>query len=327
MKEIVLGTVGSGTIVRSVLDAVQCTEGIRLGAVYSRSEQTGRALAGDYGARKAYTDLDALLADGEINCVYVASPNSLHYEQTKRALLSGRHVICEKPLCPKAEQVRELMELARERGLFLVPAAPTMFLPNFEILRRELPRTGAVKLVQGSYCQYSSRYDKLLRGEIPNVFSPQFAGGCLMDINFYNIYLTVALFGKPVRAVYYANLRGGIDTSGVMVMDYDGFVAEATGAKDTWGVNAFQIHGEQGYIYVPGGSNGLAGVTVVTRDGERSYNEQPNPDRWYYEIQRVTALMLADDYETVGRALEVMADTVEIIETARIQAGISFPGD
>ena len=328
MKEIVLGTIGSGVIVRSVLDAVQRTEGIRLAAVYSRSGEKGRELAAEYGAEKVYTDLDSLFADGEINCVYVASPNSLHYEQAKTALLAGKHVICEKPLCPRADQVRELAALAGEKGLFLVGAAPTMFLPNYGILKRELPKVGRVKLVQGSYCQYSSRYDRLLRGEVANVFSPRFAGGCLMDINFYNVYLTVALFGAPEKAVYHANIYNDlVDTSGIMVMDYDGFAAQATGAKDTWGVNAFQISGEQGYIYIEGGSNGLAGVKVVTKDGEVCFNEQPDPDRWYYEVQTVTKLMLSDDHAAIEQALDVMADTVEVIETARRTAGILFPGD
>ncbi len=246
MEEIRLGTIGSGIIVHSILDNVKMTDGMRLTAVYSRSEEKGSALAEEYGADKVYTDLDDFLKDDEMNTVYVASPNLLHYEQAKKALLAGKHVICEKPFCTKAEQARELVALAKEKGLLLVDAVPTAFLPNFEVLKRELPKVGRVKLVLGNFSQYSSRYDQLLKGEVPNVFNPQYAGGCLMDINFYNVYLNVALFGKPEDAVYFPNRYGELaDTSGILLLQYEGFVSEAAGAKDTWGVNFSRLKGKK----------------------------------------------------------------------------------
>ena len=328
MEEIRLGTIGSGLIVRTILDNVVRTNGIRLVAVYSRREDTGRALASEYGAKKVYTDMDAFLADEAMNFVYVATPNLLHYEQAKKALLAGKNVICEKPFCTKTDQARELVTLAKEKHLFLVDAVPTTFLPNFEILKRELPKIGKVRLVQGNYSQYSSRYEKLLAGETPNIFNPAYAGGCLMDINFYNVYLNIALFGKPVEAIYYPNIYNGIiDTSGIMVMRYDGFVGEFTGAKDTWGENFFLIEGEQGYIYIPNGSNGLAEIKVVTKSSTEVFNEQPNPSRWYYEIQNLTRLVLAGDYGSIDTRLDVMLSVVETVETSRKQANILFPGD
>lgn len=328
MKEIRLGTVGSGVIVRSVLDNVKVTECIRLAAVYSRSKEKGSALAAEYGADKVYTDMEAFLADGEVNFVYIATPNLLHYEQAKRALLAGKNVICEKPFCTKAEQARELVGIAKEKHLFLVDAVPTAFLPNFDILKRELPKIGRVRLVLGNYSQYSGRYDQLLKGETPNIFNPEYAGGCLMDINFYNVYLNVALFGRPREAVYYPNIYPGLtDTSGILIMRYDGFVSQSAGAKDTWGVNSFQIEGEKGYIYVAGGSNGIAEVRVVTKTSDETFNEQPNPDRWFYEVRALTKLVLADDYDAIYERLETMLDVVETIETSRKKAGILFPDD
>lgn len=327
MKEIRLGTVGSGPIVRAFLDNAARADGIRLAAVYSRSEDTGRGLASGYGAEKVYTDMDAFLSDDTINFVYIATPNLLHYEQVKRALLAGKNVICEKPFCAKAAQVRELAALAKEKRLFLIDATPTAFLPNLEVLKRELPKIGKVRLVQGNYSQYSSRYDKLLSGEVPNVFNPAYAGGSLMDINYYNVYLTAALFGKPMEAVYYPNLyNGAIDTSGIMILRYDGFVGELTGAKDTWGENFFLIEGEQGYIYIPNGSNGISEVRVVTKTAAETFNEQSD-DRLYYEARGLTKLALAGDYEAVYARLDVTADVVETVEAARARAGIRFPGD
>lgn len=328
MKEIRLGTMGSGVIVHSILDHVKNTDGISLEAVYSRTEEKGRALAGEYGCSRVYTDMDAFLGTDEINTVYIATPNLLHYEQAKKALLAGKHVILEKPFCTKALQAEELIRLAKEQHLLLVEAAPTTFLPNFQILKRELPRVGRVKLVLANYSQYSSRYDAVLRGEVPNIFNPAYAGGCLMDINFYNVYLNAALFGRPQKAVYYPNRHGELaDTSGIMVMQYEGFVSTNAGAKDTWGVNFFQIEGEQGYIYIQDGSNGLARIRVVTKKEDITYNQQDNPDRWYYEVQELTRLLLADDYDSIYSRLDITLKVTGIIEDARRAAGILFPGD
>ena len=328
IEEIRLGTIGSGSIVHSILDNVSKVEGIRLAAVYSRSEEKGKALSEEYGVSKVYTDMDAFLQDEEINFVYIATPNLLHYEQTKRALLAGKNVICEKPFCTKAQQAAELVALAKEKHLFLVDAVPTAFLPNFEILKAQLPKVGKVKLVLANYSQYSSRYDKLLQGEIPNVFNPAYAGGCLMDINFYNVYLNVALFGMPETTVYYPNIYGSLaDTSGILVMRYEGFVSQSAGAKDTWGVNSFQIEGEKGYIYIKDGSNGIAEVKVVTKETEETFNEQDNPDRWFYEVQNLTGLILAGDYQEIYQRLDTMLEVMEVLENARKQAGILFPDD
>lgn len=328
MEKINLGTIGSGPIVHTILDAVQMTEGIACTAVYSRTRERGQELAAQYGVSKVYTNLDEMFADENVNFVYVASPNLLHYEQTKAALLAGKNVICEKPFCTRAQQARELVELARERGLFLIDAVPTAFLPNLEILKREIPKVGKIKLVLSNYSQYSSRYDLVKKGEVPNIFNPEFGGGCLMDINFYNVYLNAALFGMPQSFTYYPNRYGSLaDTSGVLVMQYDGFISEAAGAKDTWGVNYVQIEGENGYIYIKGGSNGLAEVQVVTREQEETFNHQENSNRWLYEIRNMTKMIQNDDYAGNDRNLKVMLMVMEIIESARIAAGIQFPGD
>ena len=328
MKEIRLGTIGSGVIVHSILDNVKRTQGIELEAVYSRSREKGDKLAAEYGCSKVYTDMDAFLADENVNLVYIATPNLLHYEQAKKALLAGKHVLLEKPFTTKVEHARELAQIAKEKHLFLVEAAPTGFLPNFAILKEELEKIGKIKLVMSNYSQYSSRYDAVLRGEKPAIFDPDYAGGCLMDINFYNVLLNILLFGKPKAAKYHANRFPGLsDTSGVMVMEYDGFVSTNAGAKDTWGVNFFQIEGEKGYIYIENGSNGIKSVRTVTKTGDDTYNAQPDPDRWFYEIQKLTEILLADDYDSVYKRLDLTLATVETIESSRKEAGILFPGD
>ena len=328
METVRLGTIGTGQIVRKILDNVSVTDGIELAAVCSRSGEKAQALAAEYGCAGTFTDMDAFLADSQINTVYIATPNLLHFEQTKKALLAGKHVITEKPFTVRLSQARELAELAGKRGLLLIEAAPTAYLPNFSVLAGELSRIGKIRLVMSNYSQYSSRYDAVLRGEKPAVFDPAFGGGCLMDINYYNVLLNVLLFGKPKSAVYHANRCPGLaDTSGTMVMEYDGFVSSNAGAKDTWGENFFQIEGERGYIYVAGGANGIASVRTVTKSSDDTYNEQPNPDRLFYEIREVTDLLRREDRQRVYSNLDVTLAVAGVLEAARRQAGILFPGD
>ena len=108
-----IGTIGSGFIVEFILKNVQKTEGIFCEAVYSRTEEKGRALADKFGVQKVYTDLDAMCADPDIDFIYIASPNSLHFAHAKKALNAGKHVLCEKPFVPTAAEARELIALAK----------------------------------------------------------------------------------------------------------------------------------------------------------------------------------------------------------------------
>ncbi len=329
MKEIRLGTIGSGFIVHNILNGVKRTDGIRCVAVYSRTEAKGQQLAGEFGVEKVYTNMDDFLADEEINFVYIATPNLLHYEQTKRALLAGKNVLCEKPFCTREDLAEELFAIAKEKNLILVETAPTVFLPNFQILKRELPKVGPIRLVMSNFSQYSSRYDAFLRGELPNIFNPKLAGGSLMDINFYNVLLNVALFGRPESAVYFPNLADNpkTDTSGVMVMKYPDFISQNAGAKDTKGINFFQIEGEKGYIYAEGASSTLSSIRVVTKDEDITYNEQGEDDIWYHEIQTLTKLLLEDAYDVITGKHQVTLDTIHVMENARKAAGLYYPGD
>ena len=328
MDSIKLGTIGSGMIVRKILNSVMATDGISPEAVYSRTEKNGLKLADDYKCGKVYTDMSLFLNDPDINTVYIASPNILHYEQSKAALIAGKNVICEKPFVTRKCEAEELAELAEEKGLFLAEAAPTAYLPNFQILKKELPEIGKVRLIMSNYSQYSSRFDALLRGEKPNIFNPQFAGGCLMDINYYNILLNVLLFGVPKSAEYHYNRHLDMaDISGTVILDYDGFISSNCGAKDTWGVNYFQIEGDNGYIYIDGGSNGIQSVRVVTRDSDKTFNEQSNLDRRYFEIQALTRLMLARNYSTIRARMNTTIQTVGLIEQLRLRSGLIFPTD
>ena len=328
IMELRIGTIGTGPIVTAILNSVEKTDGISCGAVYSRTEESGRKMADQYGVEKVYTSLPEMLADPELNFVYIASPNSLHYAQAKLALEAGKNVICEKPFTSTAKEAAKLITIAKEKKLFLFEGITTMYLPNYQILKEKLPEIGKVRMVQCDYCQFSSRYPALLEGRNPNVFNPEFSGGSFMDINLYNIYLVLGLFGTPEEADYYPNFyKNGIDTSGTIVMRYPEFICECTGAKDCFGVNSVQIQGEQGTLYVTDGSNGLKEIRLLRKDSEEIFNMQEGKNQWLLEVEGLTRVVLNEDYEDCYRRLAKTVEVVAFMEKTRRGAGIIFPAD
>jgi len=209
-----IGTIGTGVIVEGFLNAVMEVEDVECTAVYSRKEETARVLADKYSVKQVYTDYNALLKDENINYIYIASPNSMHYEYALKALQNGKNVICEKPFTSTVKEAEALVALAKEKNLFLFEAITTVHLPNYNKIKEKIQLLGELKLVQCNFSQYSSRYDKLLAGEVINVFNPAFSGGALQDINIYNLHFVTGLFGKSKLVKYAANIaENGIDTS------------------------------------------------------------------------------------------------------------------
>ena len=227
-----LCAIGTGAITRNLLAEYNRSDVLHCTAIYSRNEEKGRAIAEEFGLEKVYTSMEEMLADPAIEMVYVATPNSIHYGQTKAALLAGKHVICEKPFAPTVAEADELIALAKEKHLLLYEAITTAHHPHYGIVKENLPKLGKIKLVTGTFCQFSSRYPALLAGKASPVLDHNFAGGALMDINLYNIHFVVGLFGKPRSVRYFPNRHeSGVDTSGILLLEYEDFLCQCTGAK------------------------------------------------------------------------------------------------
>lgn len=128
-----IGILGTGSIARTMAAEFAKVPAFRCEAVCSRQQATGEALAQQFGIPKVYTDYDAMLADPDIELVYIATPNSLHYAQTKAALLAGKNVLCEKPFVPTVAEADELIALAKEKHLFLFEAITTATTPTMHL--------------------------------------------------------------------------------------------------------------------------------------------------------------------------------------------------
>lgn len=118
-----VATIGSGVIVERMIEAMRLDGRYNLYCVYSRTEKRAKEFAEKHGIQKYYTDMEEMLNDENVDIVYVASPNSLHYSQSKMALEHKKHVINEKPFTPTLKECNELFEIAEKRvSIFLKPS-------------------------------------------------------------------------------------------------------------------------------------------------------------------------------------------------------------
>lgn len=327
-----LGIVGSGGIVKDVLIALKPINTIEIQAIWVRphSEAKGQALAQENKIPQVYTDYEAFLGQADIDTAYIGLVNSAHYEYAKKALLAGHNVIVEKPFGSNLREVQELVQLAKEKNLFLWEAVSLLHMPNFHKLQELLPKLGPIRMVQANYSQYSSRYDKYLAGTVLPAFDPQLSGGALYDINIYNLNLIIALFGAPNSLVYQARKGfNGIDTSGVVLMSYPEFQALAIGAKDSGSPSTCLIQGEKGWLKIETAPNQLEKIACQIRgeDKVREYALNQYPHRLSHEFAAFAAMLANKDFAARDLYLNISLQVAEAAEKARKQAGISFLAD
>ena len=245
-----VGIAGSGMIVPTFLDAAALVDTMEIGAIYARNAEKRKELSEKYKIPTVYDSYEKLLADPQIDVIYVALPNLLHHSFARQALEAGKHVILEKPFTVTWAEAKELADLAHEKKLYLFEAITTLFNPNYIKMQELLPNLGDIKIVESNFSQYSSRYDAFKKGIIAPVFDPEQAGGAFLDLNIYNVHLVAGLFGKPKAAHYYPNMERGIDTSGILILEYEGFQAVCIGAKDCGAPAGASIQGTKGCMYL-----------------------------------------------------------------------------
>lgn len=323
-----LATIGSGVIVEQFLAACTQVQGVELKAVYSRHEESGKALADKFGIAKVYTDLETLLADPDIDTVYIASPNSLHFEHAKLILNRGKNAIVEKPFTSTAKECADLIALAKEKKLFLFEAMSIHYMPNLNLLKEKLELIAPIKWVELSMAQYSSKFNAFKAGELPNVFNPAFSGGALMDLNIYHIAFITDLFGWPSVSEYIPQKHAnGIDLSGLVLMHYPEMLVSAIATKDSAGKPYGVFHGEKGMIECSDGINGLRSFTLIQGKEKETFNIQTRDNRLFYEVEAFENILAKKDHTACLHQLEATQLLMDLLTGIRKSAGVRFAAD
>lgn len=261
------GVIGTGWIAKSFIDGARMLTQADFTAVYSRTEESGCRFAAENEIPKVYTSLEEF-AKGDFDAVYIASPNRLHYEQSKLMLQSGKHVICEKPITVEPEELEELQTLAKENGLIYIEAIMYMFNPARELLKDAISKIGKITSVHFDFSQLSSKYPAYVRGELPNIFNPALATGCLMDLGIYCVYPALDLFGIPQKTTACAHfMESGADGSGNAALLYSDKLVNFTYSKLGQDRLGSQIFGDEGTITIESISK-LTNMKLIAKNGD-----------------------------------------------------------
>lgn len=321
------GTIGTGQITSWFLSCWK-EAGNECHAVFSRSQEKGEQLREAFQGSIVYTDVVQFMADEQIDVVYIASPNSLHFSHAKLALMAGKHVILEKPFTSTLEECEELIQLAKEKQLFLMEGITVVDLPNVKILSSLLSRIGPVHMAVANMSKVSSKYHAYLNGKHPNVFQTKYSGGALMDLNVYNLHFMTALFGVPSSISYHANKKEGIDFSGTAVLAYGDFMSVCIASKESEAQSFVEIQGEKGYLHIHSASAIVSKIELVLSDGTKEvFDEQDHTLTHIYYIRSFLQMMETQDHEECMRRLRHTKEVMSLIVEVRKQAGILFEAD
>lgn len=304
-------------IATEMLSAIEPLENVHAtGLLYrEHSREKAEELAREHHIDHITASYDELLSAGAAPTVYIALPNSLHFDYAMKALRAGKNVIVEKPMCTSLDDAEALVEEARRSGLHLIEAVTLLHHPNHQKVKEFLRQIGSPRLAVCNYSQRSSRYDRYLRHELTPVFRPELGGGALNDLNIYNINFIVSLFGLPQDVHYYAN-RGwnGVDTSGSLILRYPGFVATCIAAKDSDGENCGVIEGDGGRIVVDGPVSTLTKVSLRNKQGTLAEGIITGEHRLTTEMRDIASIIDGNDLERSAQCLETSLNVMRTVD-------------
>ncbi|ENI8451053.1 Gfo/Idh/MocA family oxidoreductase [Listeria monocytogenes] len=256
-----LGIMGTNWITDSFIEGAINSGEWNLTAVYSRTEEKARAFGEKYGDLTYFTDIEEMGKSDALDAVYIASPNALHYQHAVSLLKNKKHVIVEKPIFSTVAELEHAHQIARENNVFLFEAARHIQEPNFKRLQENIEKVGTIHGATLAYMKYSSRYDQVLNGEEPNIFSLKFSGGSIVDLGVYPLYSVITLFGEPVKATYFATkLPTGVDGLGPIILEYPTFNITIIQGKNSQSFLPSEIYGQKGTLIV----DPLTGIEKIT---------------------------------------------------------------
>lgn len=323
MSALKFGIIGTNFISEMFAEAALSTDGVEIGAVYSRTLEKGSKFAEKFNIEKAYTDYAKMLSS-DIDAVYVASPNSLHAEYSIQAMKRGKHVLCEKPIASNSKEFDAMTSCAIENKRVLLEAMRPEFDPMYDAVRGSLDKIGKIRSASFEFCQYSSRYDAFKDGNILRAFDPEYSNAAVMDIGVYPIRMIVSLFGKPHGKILSKSviLKNGMEGAGEVILPYNSTIARVSYSKICDSVNPSVITGEDGSIIIDKISAPKE-IKIIMRNGEeKTVSKSDVSNNMIYEIAEFARLVKEENMgEEYGDRTKY---TMEILDEIRRQNGIIF---
>ena len=318
------GILGTGSIAHHFANGLALIPDARLDAVGSRSADTATAFADEFDIPRRFATYEDLAADPDIDVIYVSTPHPMHKANSMLCLEAGKAVLCEKPFTVNAAEADEVIGLARRRGLFLMEAMWTRFLPIVIQVREWLAECaiGDVSMVKADVA-FRAGFDPASR-----LFDPELGGGALLDIGIYPLsFVSMVLGPHPTRIETLATFgETGVDESNTAILGYgEGQLALIYSAIRTRTPMETCIAGSEGTIVIHPPYIGCSSATLKTSDREERLDLRPEGRGYKYQALEVMACLRKGVLESEIMPLDETRAIVAIMDSLRQKWGLRYP--
>lgn len=320
------GILGPGGIARAFTSDLR-TAGLDVAAVGSRRQQTADAFAADFGIPRAHGSYEDLVADPDVDIVYVATPHPMHAANALLAIEAGKHVLVEKPFTLNAAEAAEVRDAAAARGVLAMEAMWTRYLPHMVHIR-ELIASGALGEVRAVIADHT----QLLPDDPAHrINALELGGGALLDLGIYPISFAWDVLGAPLSIAASARLGdAGSDTEVATVMAHEsGAISTSLSASRAAGPNTATVIGTQARIEIDRVWYSATSFRVVGPDGAVREEYRSDIDGRGMQYQALAAERVIGEGRTDSDILPI-DETVAIMETLdeiRELVGVRYPGE
>ena len=320
------GILGTGKIAKRFMQAAFYVPDAQVVAVGSREQHTADQFGAQFGVPKRYGSYDALIGDPEVEIVYVATPHTLHAENTLAALQAGKHVLCEKPFTVNAQQAEAVIQAARAAGKFAMDGMWTRCFPVVrEIARRiQAGELGEIRYLQADF-GFRPEFNPASR-----LFAPELGGGALLDVGVYPVALAFLVLGAPKQIVSHATLGAtGVDELCSMLFLYEnGAQAVLSASLQVEMPKQANICGTLARIHMPAPWWKPSEAYFVRNDGTTEHLLYPyEGDGLQFEIRHVHDCLRQGLTESPWMPLDETLAIMRVLDTLRAQWGVRYPSE
>ncbi len=319
------GIAGPGKIAHQFTEDLKLVGGGHLVAVGSRNIERARSFADQYQAEHAFGSYEELFECAEVDVVYIATPHTSHAELSILALNRGKHVLCEKPLATNQKDVERIITAGRSNNVFLMEALWSRFNPSIrEVLRRvNEGDIGTVHYIHADFAFYA--LDKEEEGRLLN---PQLAGGSILDIGIYPIFLAYLILGIPEKIMATSNFyKTGVEIQTSMIFSYKDAQAILYSGLNSKSEMKAEISGTGGSLFIQPRWHEPQAYSLE-KDGQIENFDLPTLGKGYtYEIEEVHHCIANGLTESGQWSLQNSLDMIRIMDEIREQGQVEFPFD
>jgi predicted dehydrogenase len=320
------GIMGPGGITLTILHDFRLV-GIQFDAVGSRSIDRATKYAKEHGIEKAYGSYQELVADPDLDVIYIATTHNAHFENAKLALNARKHVLLEKPFTLNADQARQLAALAEVNDVFLMEAMWTRFLPNHVAVFEKIQEG----LIGNPLYLIADHNQFLPKEKAPRLHDSELGGGSLIDLGVYPISFAHRVFGMPNKVKASASLMpGNIDESVAAIFEYSGGrqALVHSSLRVNGPIRAFVL-GDKGRIELDKPFYEHSSFTVYDMDDEVLFRYEGNIEGRGMQFQalEVERCIRAGLRQSPIMSLDETIEVMEVMDQIRQQTGIEYSGE